>query len=80
MEGSAFTPISAFLGYAMKRPIFVKAESKESLALTISSVIRLSLVDPHLFGHMRLNVSQWQMLDLSAKLSTIASQETFVGN
>lgn len=40
MEESAFTPINAYQGFAMRKPAYVKAENKESLAQTISNAIR----------------------------------------
>ena len=80
MEESAFTPISAFRGYVTKRLTSAKVENKENRALITSSVTRHSLAGLHPYGLMRHSASQWQMLDLSAWLSTIASQGISVGN
>jgi len=80
MEESVYTLISAFLESVMKRPTFARAESKESHALITLNVTRLSLAGPPPYGHMRLSVYQWPMLDLCAKLNLIASQGIFAGN
>lgn len=80
MAGSAFTLISAFLECVTRRPTFAKVESRENLAPIILSVTRHLLVGLHLFGHMRLSAFQWLMLDLYAKLSSIASQGISAGN
>jgi len=80
MEESVSTLISAFLECVMKRRASAKAESKESHALIISNVTRLLLADLPQYGHMRLSVFQWPMLDLCAKLNLIASQGISAGN
>jgi hypothetical protein len=80
MEESVSTHISAFLESVMKRQTFARAESKESHALITLNVTRLWLAGPPPYGHMRLSVFQWPMLDLCAKLNLIASQGISAGN
>ena len=75
-----FTHINAYLEFAMERPIYAKEESKESHALITLNVTRLWLAGPPPYGHMRLSVFQWPMLDLCAKLNLIASQGISAGN
>ena len=75
-----FTPTSASLESVTRRQVSAKAESKESHALIISSVTKLLHADLLLFGHMRLNACQWQMLARSVRLSLIANQGISAGN
>lgn len=53
--------------------------SRVILVLAICSATMVLLAEPAAIGHLQHSVCQWQMLDLSAKQTTIASQGISAG-
>jgi hypothetical protein len=79
MEGNVFTIGNVSPEFAMMKLEFAKEGIWASHAQIMLNVIKLSLVDQVLYGHMRLSASQWRMLDLCVKLIMIANLEISAG-